>query len=68
MAKCERDFWTRDLFDGHVSSPRRLMPADVRRVPRASVPVKLQDELCAWCGVDRAGGCGACSDLEKVAR
>jgi hypothetical protein len=68
VAKSESDYRTLDLFDGRVSSPRRVMPADVRRVPRAAVRVEFELELCAWCGVDRAGGCGACSDLKYRTR
>jgi len=37
------------MFDGRVSSPKLVMPADVRRVPRSAVRVDLKSELCAWC-------------------
>lgn len=44
------------------------MPLDVRRPDVSSLPPEVVQELCAWCGVDRAGSCGACSDLRVVER
>jgi len=46
----------------------RAMPLDVRRPEVSSLPPEVVKELCAWCGVDRAGSCGACSDLRVVKR
>lgn len=68
MAKCPSDFVTPDLFNGRVSSPRVSMPESVRRRPLRSESSAVVAELCEWCGVDRAGGCGACSDLKYDAR
>lgn len=51
-----------DLFDG-CECPSGAMPLDVRRPDVSSLPPEVVAELCAWCGVDRAGSCGACSDL-----
>lgn len=68
MAKCPRDFVTADLFDGRVSRPVRSMASEIRRTDFTNVPVEVVEELCAWCGVDRAGGCGACSDLKYLER
>jgi len=41
------------------------MPLDVRRADVTMVPAEVVAELCTWCGVDRVGGCGACSDLKS---
>ena len=68
MAKSPTDYVTPDLFDGRTSVPPRRMPIDVRRRDMRAVPVEVADEICGWCGVDRAGGCGACSDLRVVER
>lgn len=58
-----------DLFDGcEVVALSRPMPLDVRRPDVSSLPAEVVSELCAWCGVDRAGSCGACSDLRAVKR
>lgn len=46
----------------------RPMPLDVRRPDVSGLPAEVVQELCAWCGVDRAGSCGACSDLRVVKR
>lgn len=67
MAKCAADCVTPDLFDGSVGEPVRSRASEIRRRDFSAVAVEVVDELCEWCGVDRAGGCGACSDL-KVAR
>lgn len=66
MTKCASDHVTPDLFDGRVSEPLRSRASEIRRRDFRLVPVVVADELCAWCGVDRAGGCGACSDLTAV--
>ena len=51
-------------FVPRVFGPARPLPDDVRVCPHGDdVP-----ELCAWCGVDRVGSCGACSDLSAVER
>jgi hypothetical protein len=68
VAKCPADRSTVDLFGGFVGPVVRVMPLDVRRRDVATVAVEVVDELCAWCGVDRAGGCGACSDLRYLTR
>jgi hypothetical protein len=68
MAKCAAEVVTPDLFDGHLSVPVVVRAADVRRRDYRSVPVAVVAELCEWCGVDRAGGCGACSDLKHSTR
>lgn len=62
------DFWTVDLFDGSVRERRRV--AVERRAVRSEVACEVVDpeEVCQWCGVDRAGGCGACSDLKAGTR
>lgn len=68
MTKCASDHVTPDLFNGRVSEPVRLVACEVRRRDFRLVPVEVVEELCAWCGVDRAGGCGACSDLKQAER
>lgn len=62
------DHVTPDLFDGRVSEPVRSRTCEIRRSDFRSVSLEVVEELCAWCGVDRAGGCGACSDLKAVTR
>lgn len=58
-----------DVFDGCEVVPlSRPMPFDVRRPDVSSLPPEVVAELCVWCGVDRAGSCGACSDLRVVKR
>lgn len=51
-----------------LRGPSEPMPLDVRRPDVSSLPPEVVAELCEWCGVDRAGGCGACSDLRVVKR
>lgn len=68
MAKCEADFKTVDMFDGKVGKRVRSVVAQVRRRDVQSLSVKVRAELCAWCGVDRVGSCGACSDLRSHQR
>ena len=68
MTKCPSDHATPDRFDGRVSVPVRSWASAVRRRDFRSVPVEVIEELCEWCGVDRKGGCGACSDLKSVER
>lgn len=68
MTKCPSDHATPDLFDGRVSEPVRSSASQIRRRDFRAVSLDVVDELCAWCGVDRAGGCGACSDLKAVTR
>jgi len=46
-------------------APEVGMPLDVRRADVTMVPAEVVAELCTWCGVDRVGGCGACSDLKS---
>jgi len=55
-------------FEPVVSERGTPMPLDVRRPDVSSLPPEVVKELCAWCGVDRAGSCGACSDLRAVKR
>jgi hypothetical protein len=57
-----------DDFEPLVFGHGSPMPLDVRRRDVSSLPREVVDELCAWCGVDRAGSCGACSDLRVVKR
>lgn len=59
--------WMPD-FEPVATKPGTPMPLDVRRRDVSSLPRHVVDELCAWCGVDRAGSCGACSDLRVVKR
>jgi len=65
MAKCPADVSTIDLFDPDAPIIRRGSVAEVRRRDVSSLSVEVVAELCVWCGVDRAGGCGACSDLKS---
>ena len=55
-------------FEPVVSEHGTPMPLDVRRPDVSGLPAEVVQELCAWCGVDRAGSCGACSDLRVVKR
>jgi len=64
MAKCPADVCTIDLFDPDTTVVKRGSVAQVRRRDVSSLSVEVVAELCVWCGVDRAGGCGACSDLK----
>lgn len=65
----ESDFSTPDLFDGRTRKPVvKRNAAVLRGLSRMSLPVEVEVQVCGWCGVDRAGGCGACSDLPYVKR
>lgn len=69
VAKSDCDYATPDLFDGRVNERvRRTRAESVRSASkaRAHAPWWFAVEVCEWCGVDRAGGCGACSDLKFV--
>lgn len=64
MSKRPVDHVVHDLLNGPAGDVSRVCAVEVRRRDFCSVPIDVVDELCAWCGVDRAGGCGACSDLK----
>lgn len=64
MAKCSADYVTPDIWTGQVTEPVVSRATEVRRREWLCVSVEVVDELCEWCGVDRKGGCGACSDLK----
>lgn len=63
--KCDADVQTVDMFDGETGRPVRSSIAKIRRHDRFSLSVRVIQELCTWCGADRVGGCGACSDLKS---
>jgi hypothetical protein len=68
VAKRRSDGVVHDLFGDDEPRHDRVMPLDVRRRDVSSLPAEVIEELCAWCGVDRAGSCGACSDLRVKKR
>jgi hypothetical protein len=67
MAKCRADVKTVDMFHPNLEC-RQGTIAEIRRVDVSRLSVEVVAELCVWCGVDRVGGCGACSDLKAVAQ
>jgi hypothetical protein len=62
------DCVTPDLFGVDAPTLKRVMPLDVRRRDVSTLAPEIVEQLCAWCGVDRAGSCGACSDLRAEQR
>lgn len=66
MAKQLADKYTGDLWGnrrGRAAKPDALTGAQRARrfrEKRRLIPV-TRNEYCEWCGADRAGQCGACS-------
>lgn len=62
MTAFDADCVTLDLFSDGARACS--LPVDVRERPDSKSVV----DVCPWCGVDRAGGCGVCSDVVAVKR